>query len=230
MLPGKFWKQHQPQVSALVDNTSEAPLLVAQGIHCERADKLVFDAFDLQIDSGSILQLAGPNGAGKTTLLRAICGLFDSRIDALTWRGIEVTNPLQYADELLYLGHRSAIRPHLTLMENLSWYACLSRFHHVERLEEVIAEVGLNGYESELAGSLSAGQKRRIALARLRLVDCKLWVLDEPFASLDVDGINMLRGWIQNFVQSGGTVIYSTHQAVEFADCDSRVIAVGGKR
>lgn len=212
----------------MADQTQQTPLLDARGIRCERADKLIFDGFDLQIDSGSILQLAGPNGAGKTTLLRAICGLFDARIDALTWRGIEVSNPLQYADELLYLGHRAAIRPHLTLTENLSWYACLSHFPHVERLEEVIAEVRLSGYESELAGSLSAGQKRRIALARLRMVDCKLWVLDEPFASLDLDGVNMLRGWIQNFVQAGGAVIYSTHQAVEFTDCDSHVLSVGG--
>jgi heme exporter protein A len=112
-------------------------------------------------------------------------------------------------------------------MENLSWYACLSRCSDPDQLTQVIDEVKLGGYESELAGSLSAGQKRRIALARLRLVDCNLWVLDEPFASLDAEGVDMLRGWIQNFVNAGGSVIYSTHQAVEFDRCESHVINIG---
>ena len=200
---------------------------MARGIHCERGEKLLFDSFNLTIETGSILQLAGPNGSGKTTLLRSICGLFDAPIESLAWRGIEVTNPLQYADELLYLGHRAAIRPHLTLLENLSWYGCLSRCSDNSQLGAVIDEVGLAGYEYELAGSLSAGQKRRVALARLRLIDCRLWVLDEPFASLDLDGVNMLRGWIQEFVGSGGSVVYSTHQAVEFNRCDSQVLNIG---
>lgn len=208
-------------------SVSSAPLLVVRGIHCERGEKLLFDSFDLTIEPGSIVQLAGPNGSGKTTLLRSICGLFDAPVDSLIWRGIAVTNPLQYADELLYLGHKAAIRPHLTLIENLSWYACLSKGTDKDQLTAVIEEVGLTGYEFELAGSLSAGQKRRIALARLRLVNCRLWVLDEPFASLDVEGVEMLRGWIQEFVSSGGSVIYSTHQAVEFDRCESSVLNIG---
>lgn len=213
----------------MAEEGSKTPLLVAEGIRCERGDKLLFDDFDLTIDRGSILQLAGPNGSGKTTLLRSLCGLFDASVDSLVWRGIEVSNPLQYADELLYLGHRAAIRPYLTLMENLTWYACLSRCSDMQQIESVISEVKLTGFEEELAGDLSAGQKRRIALARLRLVDCNLWVLDEPFASLDAEGVSMLRGWIQEFVGSGGSVIYSTHQAVEFSGCDSRVIQVGAQ-
>lgn len=209
------------------ESTSPTSLLVAKGIYCERGEKLLFESFDLTIEPSSIVQLAGPNGSGKTTLLRSICGLFDAPIDSLTWRGIAVSNPLQYADELLYLGHKAAIRPHLTLIENLSWYACLSNCTDKDQLTTVIEEVGLTGYELELAGSLSAGQKRRIALARLRLVDCRLWVLDEPFASLDVEGVEMLRGWIQEFVSSGGSVIYSTHQAVEFDRCESRLVNIG---
>lgn len=210
----------------MVEENPAQPLLVAKGVRCERGDKILFDGFDLTIKSGSILQLAGPNGSGKTTLLRSICGLFEASFESLVWRGIEVSDPLQYADELLYLGHRAAIRTHLTSSENLSWYSCLSRCSDIDQLEKAITEVELDGYESELASSLSAGQKRRIALARLRLVDCNLWVLDEPFASLDAGGVTMLRGWIQEFVASGGAVIYSTHQAVEFSGCESSVINI----
>jgi|TARA_B110000483_G_scaffold77522_2_gene96534 heme exporter protein A len=205
------------------------PLLVAKGISCERGDKLLFDHYDLTAKSGEIVQLAGPNGAGKTTLLRSICGMFDAQIDHLSWRGIKLSSPLEYADELLYLGHKAAIRPHLTLWENLSWYTCLSQCSDMNKLAEVVAEVGLSGYELELASSLSAGQKRRIALARLKLVTCRMWILDEPFASLDADGVKMLCGWIQDFVQQGGSVVYSTHQPVDFANCDSRTLNVGQK-
>lgn len=220
-------KEQARDLAEEVNPESElTPLLVARGISCERGDNLLFDGLDLSIDQGSVMQIAGPNGSGKTTLLRAICGLFDSPIDTLTWRGIEVTNPLQYADELLYLGHRAAIRPHLTLMENLSWYSCLSRCTDKQQISSVIDEVGLGGYEAELTGSFSAGQKRRVALARLRLVNCRLWVLDEPFASLDVAGVDMLRGWIEQFVISGGSVIYSTHQVVEFDRCQSEVLDI----
>lgn len=214
------------RVFGLVEQISSVPLLEAKGIFCERGDKQLFESFDLSINSGEILQLAGPNGSGKTTLLRSISGIFDARIESLVWRGISVTDPLQYADELLYLGHKPAIRHHLTLYENLSWYACLSSCSDSAQLDQVIQEVGLEGYEDELASSLSAGQKRRIALARLRLVDCNLWVLDEPFASLDAEGVNMLCGWIQSFVQSGGSVVYSTHQPVEFPSCDSRILHI----
>ena len=136
---------------------------------------------------------------------------------------------MQYADELLYLGHKAAIRPNLTLWENLSWYSSLSHCSHIDNIAKVIAEVKLSGYESELASSLSAGQKRRIALAKLRLVDARLWVLDEPFASLDHEGVTMLCGWIQDFVQRGGSVIYSTHQPVDFVNCSSRVLNIEPK-
>ena len=202
------------------------PLLNAKGISCERGEKLLFDQFDLAIESGEIVQLSGPNGAGKTTLLRAICGLFDAQIDSVHWRDISVDSPLQYADELLYLGHRAAIRPNLTLRENLLWYSSLSHCSDTSMIEKVIAEVNLEGYESELVTTLSAGQKRRIALARLRLVACRLWVLDEPFASLDVEGVSTICGWIQEFVQRGGSVIYTTHQPVNFVDCPSRVVNI----
>ena len=201
-------------------------LLDAKGIRCERGDRFLFDHYDLSIQSSEIVQLAGPNGAGKTTLLRSICGLFDAQFASLSWRDIELESPLEYADELLYLGHKAAIRPNLTLLENLSWYSSLSQGSELTRIEEVVREVKLSGYESELASSLSAGQKRRIALARLRLVDCRLWVLDEPFASLDAEGVAMLCGWVQDFVKRGGAVIYSTHQPVDFADCNSRVLTI----
>ena len=219
------------KASELPDNSclplsAGEPLLNAKGITCERGEKLLFDNFDLSIESGEIVQLAGPNGAGKTTLLRTICGLFDAQIDSLSWRDIALDSPLQYADELLYLGHRAAIRPNLTLWENLLWYTSLSHCSDMSMLEQVIEEVNLTGYESELANSLSAGQKRRIALARLRLVNCRLWVLDEPFASLDVEGVSTLCSWIQDFVQRGGSVIYTTHQAVDFANCSSRVLTI----
>lgn len=181
-------------------------------------------SLDLELAAGEILQLAGPNGSGKTTLLRALCGLLDCNFDQMIWNETAVESPLEFADELIFLGHRAAVRDRLTVSENLRWLASLNPHSRTDGLAELLAQVRLRGYEDELAASLSAGQKRRLTLSRLQFAPARLWVLDEPFASLDSQGVEMLRGWISDFVNSGGSVLYSTHQQVDFPGCRVRKI------
>ena len=209
---------------------AEAALLSIQNLGCQRGDEQVFDGVDLQLRDGEILQIAGANGSGKTTLLRSLCGLFDASYDRLSWRGEMVDSPLSYADELLYIGHRPATRARLTVLENLQWLASLNQGSDVSRWPDCLRQLSLEGYEHEFLTSLSAGQKRRVALARLQLTPVRLWVLDEPFASLDRAGVELLRGWITDFVTSGGSLIYSTHQDVEFPGCPVRVLDLSGFR
>ena len=178
----------------------------------------------LQLHPGEILHLAGPNGAGKTTLMRALCGLLYADYSRLEWNGMQVSSALEYADELLYIGHRSSVRDRLTVHENLQWLASLNPAASLELLPDLLQQIKLAGYEDELASSLSAGQKRRVALARLQFSPALLWVLDEPFASLDVEGVELLQQWITRFVNEGGSVLYSTHQRVDFPGCHYRRI------
>ena len=167
-----------------------------------------------------MLQLAGPNGVGKTSCLRALCGLLDYSDGLFRWRDRSVRHPYEYSDELLFLGHRPGVRLQMTALENLQWFCRLQSSGAQRRsnaeLEQALAEVGLAGYEREFCAHLSAGQKRRVGLARLAISQARLWVLDEPFVALDAEGVQALVKRIENFVAAGGALLFTTHQQVNF--------------
>ena len=185
-------------------------------LFCERNERNLFDDFSLQIDLGEVLQVAGANGAGKTTLLRILAGLSSLYEGEFEWRGNKVTRPWEYSDEIAYLGHRPAIKECLTPLEMLAWYSAVKQSSSDEsRWRELLAEVGLQGYEHTPCNSLSAGQKRRVSLAALHLGEPALWILDEPFTALDTQGTRMLAAWIRAKVGNGGSVLFTTHQSVD---------------
>ena len=203
-------------------------LLNLENLSCSRGERELFRDFSLHLDPGEILQIAGPNGSGKTTLLRVLCGLFEAESAAFSWEGEPVDSALRYADELIYIGHRAALRSHLSVAENLAWFATLDDVEvDADDIEAVLAKLQLSGYENELAANLSAGQKRRVALARLELSGARLWLLDEPFNALDQAGVDLLRGWIDHFVEGGGSVILTTHQQVAFNTPSYRILNLG---
>lgn len=203
-------------------------LLNLENLSCSRGDRELFRGFSLYLNPGEILQVAGPNGSGKTTLLRIICGLFEAESIHLTWNGETVDSALRYADELIYVGHRGALRSNLSVAENLAWLASLDDVEvKPADVDGVLAQLNLNGYHDELVSNLSAGQRRRVALARLELSGAKLWLLDEPFTALDQAGVEILRDWIDNFVEGGGSVILTTHQQVAFRSPSYRVLNLG---
>lgn len=204
------------------------PLLAISNLSIERGERLLFRDYALWVAAGEIVQVAGANGAGKTSLMRAISGLLDPSSGRYSWRGKAVNSANLFSDEVLYLGHKPAVRYQLTALENLRWYAQLHRqqIKSVDEADliEALAALGLAGYEHELCSSLSAGQKRRVGLARLAISNAPLWILDEPFTAVDVDGVKTLCSWIENYVDEGGAVLYSTHQQVEFSTHVPRVI------
>lgn len=206
------------------DSGSKRIDLQARQLYCERDDRVLFADLDLQLGNGELLQLVGPNGAGKTTLLRLLAGLNRDYEGDLLWGGDDLVEVYsEYAQQRLYLGHLSAVKKALTPIENLRWLTSAWSVAE-DDLWQALDEVHLYGFEETPCQQLSAGQQRRVGLARLALgksgQQCgigpaPLWILDEPFTALDKEGVNWLESSLQKHVESNGSVIITSHHALE---------------
>lgn len=202
--------------------------LVAQKLSCERDQRLLFHNLDLTIQAGEILRIEGTNGSGKTTLLRILCGLFSYYEGELIWNQQSLHEVFEeYVAQLVYIGHASGIKDCLTAEENLQWLSALRGEGKVaiEAIWEALARVGLRGYEDVFCNAMSAGQKKRVNLARLYLNagSGHLWVLDEPFSSIDRDGVAKLERLMESHVKANGLVILTSHQPLQL-ECAVRSI------
>ena len=193
-------------------------LLQTINLSCERDDRLLINQLNLQVQPGHIYQIEGPNGSGKTTLLRVLCGLSSRYAGELLWRGEAIRQQRDdFTQQLLYLGHSSGIKTVLTARENLRWYCRLKGLEQVEQaIAEALCKVGLHGFEDAPCYTLSAGQQRRVGLARLFLGRPALWILDEPFTAIDKQGVAELEAWIAEFAREGGAVVLTTHHQLAF--------------
>lgn len=189
--------------------------LIAHDVSCERDDRMLFEGLTVSVQQGDLIQLVGPNGAGKTTLLRLLAGLNQDFDGEVRWHGEKIQRCFQeYARQRLYIGHLSAIKKVLTPLENLRWFVSSWPEVTEDALWQALEEVTLAGYEDVLCQQLSAGQQRRVALARLLVTPAALWILDEPFTALDKDGVAWLEGHIARHVESGGSVLITSHHAL----------------
>ncbi|XOZ33917.1 cytochrome c biogenesis heme-transporting ATPase CcmA [Halomonadaceae bacterium KBTZ08] len=187
-------------------------LLEARQIHCERDDRPLFSGLDLTVSSGELWRIAGPNGAGKTTLLRILAGLNPGFEGELLWQGEPVHRIRnQYQANLLFLGHSAGVSPSLSAFENLAGWQAMRAPVVAEQVRQALVDVGLAGYQDLPAAQLSAGQQRRVALARLYLSSAPLWILDEAFTAVDREAVAQLEALLTNRVRSGGAVILTTH-------------------
>ncbi len=204
------------------------PLLSVSGLHCERDGVCLFTALEFRVQAGEILQVTGPNGAGKTTLLRALVGLSLSVQGDIVWNGHPVQDDRPgFNAQLLYIGHRMGISPLLTPEENLWAFPDLRRRCSRARLWQAMAACGLAGYEMQPCWQLSAGQNRRVLLARLRLSSQPLWILDEPFTSLDKEGRTALESLLHHHACQGGVVVLTSHHALDMPDSQLRQLPLG---
>lgn len=195
------------------------PMLAANDLFCERDDRILFQQLNFELLEGQVLQIKGSNGSGKTTLLRILCGINDNYEGDIRWYG----NPReQQADSfhssLLYIGHRVGVNKVLTPLENLRWSASLLKEITDDELMQALAKVNLRGFEYSQCFSLSAGQQQRVSLARLLVSGAKLWVLDEPFTTLDVSGVALLESMLDQHAQAGGSVLVTTHHKLSVPD------------
>jgi heme exporter protein A len=187
----------------------------ARGVSCERDQRLLLDDVNCAVGPGEVLQIAGANGSGKTTLLRILVGISTAYDGQVLWCGQPIAAAAgQYLSQLLYLGHNPGVTLTLSALENLRWYFQLNQTVTDQRMREALAALGLDGYEDVPAYRMSAGQQRRIALARLLISDAPLWILDEPFTAIDRGGVQELEQLICRHARQGGAVILTTHHAL----------------
>lgn len=189
--------------------------LSAHNVSCERDDRLLFEDLSLAVKQGDLIQLVGPNGAGKTTLLRLMAGLNQDFEGEVRWCDENIQDCFQdYARQRLYIGHLSAIKKVLTPLENLRWFVSSWPEVKEDDLWQALEEVTLAGYEDVPCQQLSAGQQRRVALARLLVTPTPLWILDEPFTALDKAGVAWLETQLARHVERGGSVLITSHHAL----------------
>lgn len=188
------------------------PLISADKLTCIREDRILFEELDIAVHAGDIVQIEGPNGAGKTSLLRILAGLSSPYEGDVFYNETKITeNRELFHQNLLYLGHLLGVKGELTAEENLAFNLAMHSLDDT-KAEEALAEVNLLGFEDAMASHLSAGQHRRIALARLWQSKAPIWILDEPFTAIDKMGVRKLEALFQAHAESGGCVILTTHQ------------------
>jgi len=188
--------------------------LKAQELACIKRDKLLFNDLALQVEPGEMLVVAGPNGVGKTSLLRILAGLSAPEDGAIFWNDVSIDNiDSTFRQDLIYIGHKLGFSINLTAIENLRfWMQQRGQVPSEQSIIEVLDELALVGMEDVLVRQMSAGQQRRVALARLWLTPAAIWILDEPLTALDKWGINLLQQKMISHVQAGGIIISTSHQ------------------
>ncbi len=211
----------QATISRAGDNsgTIRPSMLSVSDLSCVRGERRLFSGLSLNLAPGEWLHVQGENGSGKTTLLRALVGLSPPADGEICWRGEPIRRLGEdYRREMLYLGHHGAVKEELTPLENLQLAAALDGRDLDDR--EAITTLhrfGLKGREELPVRFLSAGQKRRVLLARLVTRRAALWVLDEPFTALDVKAVDMLSTLIGEHLAGGGLAVLTSHQAMPIA-------------
>ncbi len=203
------------------DTLSE--LLSASELRLYRGERCLFQDLGFALGPGEMLLVEGANGSGKTSLLRAIAGLMSLDAGSVHWRGQSTTQNRQaLCADLAWLSHRLGLKYDLTLVENLRFDARL-RGNARDNDAEVLDRLGLKGLEQLPLRALSAGQQRRVALARLQLSTASLWLMDEPFTNLDSEGQALVRHIIENKLKQGGLCVVATHHPIDISAPTRRI-------
>lgn len=187
-------------------------MLIVTNLACSRGERRLFSDISFALTAGEWLHVQGENGAGKTSLLRLLVGLSPADAGTIRWRGEPAPSP-DFHRDLIYLGHHAAVKEELTPLENLRFAAALDGSALDERIAlAALVRLGLRGREDLPVRILSAGQKRRVLLARLLTRPAVLWVLDEAFNALDSGAVQLLGELIGEHLAADGMAVLTSHQ------------------
>jgi heme exporter protein A len=194
--------------------------LAGRGVRCVRGGREIFPDLDFEAASGEALAVTGPNGSGKTSLLRLIAGLLTMADGSIDLEGGEAE--LTLPEQAHYLGHRDALKPALSVLENLSFW---QDFLGGEAFDAAacLAAVGLDHAAHLPAAYLSAGQRRRLSVARLLAVRRPVWLLDEPTSALDTAGQSLFAGLMRDHLARGGLIVAATHAPLGIEASELRI-------
>lgn len=205
------------------DSHDRPALLEARALEFARNDEPIFGPLDFSLHAGEVVLVEGDNGAGKTTLLRVLSGLLRPTSGEIRLNGEPLTLA-RLSPQVALLSHLSGLKPELTALENLRFAAGLCGLRPGQSPPTALAGVGLDGYGDVPTRQLSAGQKKRVALARVLLAPVGLWLLDEPYANLDLDGIKLVNRLLENHANRGGAALITSHGAYAYTSGTPRRI------
>jgi heme exporter protein A len=192
-----------------------AASLEAQDLELWRGDRRLFTGLSLAVAPGALLHVRGANGAGKTSLLRVLCGATPPDEGRVLWNGVEIGRQrLEYHAALAWLGHRDGLKQDLTAVENLRFVLALRTSAPDRDLEQTLGQLGLADAMDLPVRALSAGQRRRVALARCLLSHASLWILDEPFSNLDAEGRDWGHDRLARHLERQGMIVITSHHPV----------------
>ena len=191
-----------------------ADTLSGRGLTLVRGERCLMRQLDFAVASGELLTIEGPNGSGKTTLLRAVAGLVEPEEGLVQWNNGDVRHDAQgFRGRLVWMGHRPGFKGDLTLVENLRFEAGLRTM--ASAVEPHLVRLGLETLTEIPFRALSAGQQRRVALARMMMAEASLWLMDEPFTNLDAAGQDLVIEVLTEHLRQGGLCVMATHQRFE---------------
>ena len=194
---------------------SLSTLLKLDGVHVWRGDRHVLRGVSFAVGAGQLLHVVGANGAGKTTLLRVACGLIAVEEGLVSWRGSDIrADRAGYQSQIAFAAHDAALKADLTALENLRFAIGLRRHVKAQELMASLERTGAAGYADLPSRVLSAGQKRRVAMARVLASQAALWLLDEPFSNLDDAGVQVISDLVAAHVRGGGSAVVVAHHGL----------------
>ncbi len=195
-------------------------LLQLNDLCCVRDDRVLFDNLNLDLNGGQILLVEGRNGSGKTSLLRILTGLSLPESGEVLWKGQSISEVgAEYYEQVNYIGHHDGIKRDLTCLENLRLVQAMGKPSAID-LDEALQKVNLYRYGENFVATLSAGQKRRLAMARLVVCEALLWIMDEPFTSLDKASMAMFQELFEHHLRQNGCIVMTSHHDIEMPDSD----------
>ncbi len=198
-----------------------ADILQVKNLSVARGDNVLFSNLDFSIQSGDVIWVVGTNGIGKTSLLKSIAGLLRPESGEVLWRG---ENALKNTDgQIGFAGHNDTHKPNLSVEETMRFWQKI--YNSNSDIKQILAKIGLENKAGLRTKSLSAGQSRRLALGRIILQNAKLWILDEPMASMDKSGRDLIENLVEKHCKAGGLALIASHSTPKKISSNTRILS-----